>query len=76
MIYMETINAINTLQQDNIKMDRLAFQKTMFIMNALENGWTVKKKHDKYVFVKKNENRQEVYQEEYLRKFIETNMKI
>ena len=76
MIYMETINATNTLTNDNIKMDRLAFQKTMFIMNALENGWTVKKKDDKYIFVKKNENRQEVYQEEYLRKFIETNMKI
>jgi len=45
-------------------------------MNALENGWTVKKKDDKYIFVKKNENRQEVYQEEYLRKFIETNMKL
>ena len=44
-------------------------------MNALENGWTVKKKDDKYIFAKKNENRQEVYQEEYLRKFIETNMK-
>lgn len=73
---METINATNTLTNDNIKMDRLAFQKTMFIMNALENGWTVKKKDDKYIFVKKNENRQEVYQEEYLRKFIETNMKI
>ena len=76
MIYMETINATNTLTNDNIKMDRLAFQKTMFIMNALENGWTVKKKDDKYIFVKKNENRQEVYQEEYLRKFIETNMKM
>ena len=76
MIYMETINAINTLKNDNIKMDRLAFQKTIFIMNALENGWTVKKKDDKYIFAKKNENRQEVYQEEYLRKFIETNMKI
>lgn len=76
MIYMETINATNTLTNDNIKMDRLAFQKTMFIMNALENGWTVKKKDDKYIFVKKNENRQEVYQEEYLRKFIETNMKL
>jgi len=73
---METINATNTLTNDNIKMDRLAFQKTMFIMNALENGWTVKKKDDKYIFVKKNENRQEVYQEEYLRKFIETNMKL
>jgi hypothetical protein len=73
---METINATNTFTNDNIKMDRLAFQKTMFIMNALENGWTVKKKDDRYIFVKKNENRQEVYQEEYLRKFIETNMKI
>jgi hypothetical protein len=72
---METTNIINALN-NNIKMDRIVFQKTMFIMNALENGWTVKKKDDKYIFIKKNENRQEVYQEEYLRKFIETNMKI
>jgi hypothetical protein len=72
---METTNIINALN-NNIKMDRIVFQKTMFIMNALESGWTVKKKDDKYIFVKKNENRQEVYQEEYLRKFIETNMKI
>jgi len=75
MIYMETTNIINALN-NNIKMDRIVFQKTMFIMNALESGWTVKKKDDKYIFLKKNENRQEVYQEEYLRKFIETNMKI
>jgi len=75
MIYMETTNIINALN-NNIKMDRIVFQKTMFIMNALESGWTVKKKDDKYIFIKKNENRQEVYQEEYLRKFIETNMKI
>jgi hypothetical protein len=72
---METTNIINALN-NNIKMDRIVFQKTMFIMNALESGWTVKKKDDKYIFIKKNENRQEVYQEEYLRKFIETNMKI
>jgi hypothetical protein len=72
---METTNIINALN-NNIKMDRIVFQKTMFIMNALEGGWTVKKKDDKYIFIKKNENRQEVYQEEYLRKFIETNMKI
>jgi hypothetical protein len=72
---METTNIINALN-NNIKMDRIVFQKTMFIMNALESGWTVKKKDDKYIFLKKNENRQEVYQEEYLRKFIETNMKI
>ncbi len=72
---METNNAINTLK-NNIKIDRIVFQKSMFIMNALENGWTVKKKNDKYIFLKKNENRQEIYQEEYLRNFIESNMNV
>jgi len=75
MIYMETNNAINTLK-NNIKIDRIVFQKSMFIMNALENGWTVKKKNDKYIFLKKNENRQEIYQKEYLRNFIESNMNV
>ena len=66
---METNNIVNNLKTN-------IFQKTMFIMNALESGWTVKKKGDKYIFIKKNENRKEIYQEEYLRNFIETNMNI
>lgn len=48
-------------------------KKMTFIMNALENGWSVKKIDDKYIFTKKHENRKEVFKEDYLWEFIETN---
>ena len=47
-------------------------KKMQFIMNALEDGWTVKKREDRYVFVKKHENRREVFEESYLENFILT----
>jgi len=56
--------------------------KMIFIMNALENGWSVKKisaedatKGYSYVFSKKHENRREVFLESYLEKFIATQAK-
>lgn len=61
---------------DSIKMEKPQFQKMIFIMNALENGWSVKKKEDEYIFCKKHENRKEIFKEDYLKKFIETNMQI
>ena len=45
-----------------------------FIMNALDKGWTVKKSDEEYIFYKKHEGKKEVFHEEYLRKFIESNM--
>jgi hypothetical protein len=46
----------------------------VFIMNALDDGWCVKKSQDKYIFSKKHENKVEVFQEEYLATFILKNM--
>jgi hypothetical protein len=60
--------------KDTVKMERKTFQKTIFIMNALENGWNVKKKGTKYIFTKKHENKKEIFQEEFLQKFIEKNI--
>ena len=57
-----------------IKMKRTEYQKMTFIINALNNGWTVKKEDDKFVFTKKHENRWEIYEENYLMEFIQTNM--
>jgi len=47
-----------------------------FIYNALESGWTVKKRKDAYVFTKKHEGKKEIYLDTYLRRFIETNIDI
>jgi len=56
--------------QTNVKMERKQFQKMLFITNALENGWTVKKSQDSYIFTKKHENKREIFQEDYLESFI------
>ena len=48
----------------------------MFVMNALDDGWSVKKDDDKYIFKKKHENKKEVFMESYLEKFVLKNMKI
>ena len=45
----------------------------IFIFNYLENGWTKKKKNEKYIFKKKHNNKKEVFSEDYLKKFIEKN---
>jgi hypothetical protein len=45
-----------------------------FIHNAIDAGWAVKKREEKYIFSKKHENKKEVYLETYLQKFIETNL--
>jgi len=47
----------------------------MFIQNALNSGWTIKKRQNSYIFTKKHENLREVFQESYLEKFILKNSK-
>ena len=51
---------------DNIHISKPAFQKMLFITNALEQGWTVRKSQESYIFTKKHENRQEIFQENLL----------
>jgi hypothetical protein len=60
---------------DNIKMDRKYFQKLVFLNNALNDGWTVKKSAENYIFTKKHENKREIFQENYLENFIISNLK-
>ena len=49
------------------------FQKMTFIMNSLDQGWSVKKSNDSYIFTKKHENRREIFQENYLEDFLLSN---
>lgn len=56
--------------------DKHHLQKMIFIMNALDDGWSVKKSQDKYIFSKKHENKVEVFQEEYLATFILQHMRL
>jgi hypothetical protein len=45
-----------------------------FVMNTLENGWTIRKKNDNFVFRKKHKNRNEVYSDDYLINFLKINI--
>ena len=45
----------------------------IFLINALEDGWSVKKDKDSYVFTKKHENKREIFQENYLERFLISN---
>jgi len=70
---METIK-IQT--PENLKIDYLTLQKMAFLFNALENGWTIKKNNDKYIFIKKHEGEKEIMLDSYLQRFIKDNFDI
>ena len=60
--------------QNQIQLSKKEFQKMIFIINALNQGWTIKKSEESYIFTKKHEGKKEVFQSEYLEKFIGTNL--
>jgi hypothetical protein len=61
---------------EKMEVDRVLFQKMMFIYNALDDGWSIKKIEDSYVFIKKHEGKKEIFQDNYLTNFILSNMDI
>ena len=58
---------------NNIKLEKASLRKMLFIMNALDQGWSIKKSNDSYIFTKKHENRREIFQENYLEDFLFSN---
>lgn len=61
---------------DKLDINNIMLQKMIFIYNAIENGWGVKKMSDKYIFTKNHKQQKEVYLDSYLREFLETNLNI
>jgi len=57
----------------NIKIEKNTMHKMVFIMNALDQGWSIKKSNDSYIFTKKHENRREIFQDHYLEDFLLSN---
>lgn len=58
---------------ENVQLNKKQLQKMMFLHNALDQGWTIKKSQDTYIFTKKHENRREIFQENYLETFLVSN---
>jgi len=58
----------------DLKIDMVQLQKMAFLFNALENGWTIKKKESCYVFSKNHNGQKEVYLDSYLKRFMVSNL--
>jgi hypothetical protein len=52
----------------------MKFQKMLLLFNSIEQGWSVKKRDDSYVFTKSHEGKKEVLEDSYLKKFMKTNL--
>jgi len=65
---------LNIHLDKNIKVENHVLQKMILLYNALEEGWAVKKQNDSYVFTKKHENKKEVVHEDFLYRFMKTNL--
>lgn len=54
--------------------DSMKFQKMVLLFNSLEEGWSIKKKDESYIFSKKHEGKKEVFEDAYLLRFMKTNL--
>ena len=73
---MQTTTNDGKTSPKNIEINQKKFQKMVFLTNAIDDGWTIKKSGDSYIFSKKHENKKEVFQKTYLEKFILSNQDI
>lgn len=48
-------------------------RKMSFIYNALQNGWKIHKKEQYYIFRKKHQHKEEIFDESYLSTFVKEN---
>ena len=68
------LESLKDLENENIKIDVIKFQKMLLLFNSIEQGWSVKKRNDSYVFTKNHEGKKEVLEDTYLMKFMKTNL--
>jgi hypothetical protein len=68
------LESLKDLENENVKVDVIKFQKMLLLFNSIEQGWSVKKRNDSYVFTKNHEGKKEVLEDSYLKKFMKTNL--
>ena len=68
------LDSLKDLENENVKIDVIKFQKMLLLYNSIEQGWSVKKRKDSYVFSKNHEGKKEILENSYLLKFMKTNL--
>jgi hypothetical protein len=71
-----TTNLNSLVDVHDLQIDGIKLQKMLILFNAIEDGWSVKKKQDSYVFTKKHEGKREILHDSYLLTFMKTNLDI
>ena len=67
---------VNVVNKNELKVDCILLQKMIFLYNALEKGWTIKKNKNLYIFTKNHEGKKEVLLDDYLKRFMLANLDI
>ncbi len=71
---IETIS--QSLDSQSLEIDKIKFQKMIFLYNALDGGWSIKKRGQSYIFTKNHEQKKEIFDENYLSTFMKENFNI
>ena len=68
------------IEKDNknqiIKIDKIKFHKMIFLFNAVNEGWTIKKRDSSYFFTKNHEGKKEIFSDLYLSTFMKDHFDI
>ena len=73
---MEIGIKITESETKKMEINNQIFQKMVFLHNALDNGWSIKKRKKSYIFTKNHEGKKEVFDDTYLSTFIKDSANI
>jgi len=62
--------------EKSLEIDKIKFQKMVFLYNALDNGWSIQKNQNSYIFKKNHEGKKEILNDTYLSIFMKDNSDI
>jgi len=74
MEFKINLDSLKDLENEDLKVDAIKFQKMLLLYNSIEQGWSVKKRSDSYIFSKNHEGKKEVLEDTYLLKFMNGNL--
>jgi hypothetical protein len=74
MEFKINLDSLKDLENEELKLDAIKFQKMLLLFNSIEQGWCVKKRGESYVFSKSHEGKKEVLEDAYLLKFMNSNL--
>jgi hypothetical protein len=71
-----SIQAITDKEVSVLNINSIEIHKMLCVFKALEDGWSVEKVDNSYIFRKSHEEKKEYFTNKYLNTFIETYFKV